>query len=312
MAPGGLAGAVLRRFKLGQRLAAEAMAFAGCSFLPGASPALLRVQLRNSALTVWYPATRPRPPKPALFCAQQDACVGCLERHDMRPAAWQRFTGVSVVLAAQNAERERAAQDWWNVGSPGEFWRAWNAPVNRWMKRTVYWPAMRAGWGKTGAVCACFALSAALHELVVAAPLRVRCTPYAALGMLAQVLPPPFLAYPLGACFGGKMLPLSPTPCKRQVLSSVTLQLPYSELACMFDPHVHTAPSTSPGLGVPCCNHRISPSSAPASLQVPLILVCDVLRKKKRPPAWLGNAVTLGSIAVGQAAAAVLYARALP
>ena len=118
------------------------------------------------------------------------------------------------------------------MGSPGEFWRAWNAPVNRWMKRTVYWPAMRAGWGRTGAVCACFALSAALHELVVAGPLRGLglgcCTPYAALGMLAQVLPPPpSLHTPWGPALGEKSCrQVRHHVCKTQVLSSPTLQLP--------------------------------------------------------------------------------------
>ena len=85
------------------------------------------------------------------------------------------------------------AQEWWNSGTVSQFWRTWNLPVHHWILRTAHAPALRARAGKMGAVVACFALSAVLHELAVAVPLRVATTPHAALGMLAQArrcLPP--------------------------------------------------------------------------------------------------------------------------
>ena len=73
------------------------------------------------------------------------------------------------------------------MGSVGAFWQRWNAPVGAWMRRHAYEPALRAGIGREGAALLVFVLSAALHELAVAVPLRVVSFPYAAAGMLAQV-----------------------------------------------------------------------------------------------------------------------------
>lgn len=44
--------------------------------------------------------------------------------------------------------------------------------------------------------------------------------------------------------------------------------------------------------------------------QVPLISLCRALRTDKRQP-WVGNAIVLGTTALGQAAAVVAYAQAL-
>jgi len=78
------------------------------------------------------------------------------------------------------------AQAWWDASTVSHFWRTWNLPVHSWILRTAHAPALRAGAGQMGAVIACFAISAALHELAVAVPLRVITTPHAAIGMLAQ------------------------------------------------------------------------------------------------------------------------------
>ena len=83
--------------------------------------------------------------------------------------------------------RGASTQDWWNAGSAGAFWQRWNAPVRNWMRRHVYEPMMRAGLGQASSALLVFALSAALHELAVAVPLRALGSPYAAVGMLTQV-----------------------------------------------------------------------------------------------------------------------------
>ena len=44
--------------------------------------------------------------------------------------------------------------------------------------------------------------------------------------------------------------------------------------------------------------------------QVPLISLCRALRTDKKRP-WMGNAIVLGTTALGQAAAVVAYAQAL-
>lgn len=36
-------------------------------------------------------------------------------------------------------------KDFWNASTVGEYWRAWNMPVHKFLLRTVYFPAMRAG-----------------------------------------------------------------------------------------------------------------------------------------------------------------------
>ena len=83
--------------------------------------------------------------------------------------------------------RVLGAQDWWSVGSVAAFWQRWNSPVGAWMRRHDYEPALRAGLGRQGGALLVFALSAVLHEVEVAVPLRIMVFPYAAVGMLAQV-----------------------------------------------------------------------------------------------------------------------------
>lgn len=39
-------------------------------------------------------------------------------------------------------------KDWWNAATVGDYWRSWNMPVHKWLLRTVYFPAMRAGVGR--------------------------------------------------------------------------------------------------------------------------------------------------------------------
>jgi diacylglycerol O-acyltransferase-1 len=39
-------------------------------------------------------------------------------------------------------------KDWWNAATIGDYWKLWNMPVHKWLLRTVYFPAMRAGVGR--------------------------------------------------------------------------------------------------------------------------------------------------------------------
>jgi diacylglycerol O-acyltransferase 1 len=39
-------------------------------------------------------------------------------------------------------------KDWWNAPTLGDYWRMWNMPVHKWLLRTVYFPAIRAGFPK--------------------------------------------------------------------------------------------------------------------------------------------------------------------
>ena len=89
-----------------------------------------------------------------------------------RAAGGRRRAGA---CSAGHAELLCGAQEWWNAATVSHFWRTWNLPVHHWILRSAHAPALRAGAGKMGAVVACFALSAVLHELAVAVPLRVMC-----------------------------------------------------------------------------------------------------------------------------------------
>lgn len=77
-------------------------------------------------------------------------------------------------------------RDWWNAHTLEDYWRLWNMPVHRWMLRTVYFPCMRAGLGKSGSVFAVFFVSAVFHELVVGVPLRL-FRAWAFLGIMFQI-----------------------------------------------------------------------------------------------------------------------------
>jgi diacylglycerol O-acyltransferase-1 len=30
----------------------------------------------------------------------------------------------------------------------GDYWKLWNMPVHKWLLRTIYFPAIRAGWDR--------------------------------------------------------------------------------------------------------------------------------------------------------------------
>ncbi|KAF8065886.1 DGAT1C [Scenedesmus sp. PABB004] len=64
-------------------------------------------------------------------------------------------------------------KDWWNAATVGEYWKAWNMPVHKWLLRTVYFPAMRAGMGRYRAMVLVFFISAVAHEVAVGVPLHM-------------------------------------------------------------------------------------------------------------------------------------------
>lgn len=64
-------------------------------------------------------------------------------------------------------------REWWNATSIEQYWRLWNLPVHKWLARHLYFPAMRAGFSKQGAMLVTFAFSAVLHELLVGVPCHV-------------------------------------------------------------------------------------------------------------------------------------------
>lgn len=46
-------------------------------------------------------------------------------------------------------------RDWWNASTVGDYWRTWNMPVHKFLLRTVYFPAMRAGVSRCACGAAC-------------------------------------------------------------------------------------------------------------------------------------------------------------
>jgi len=77
---------------------------------------------------------------------------------------------------------------WWNATDFEGYWRTWNMPVHMWVVRHAYFPIQRhltRSKSLTGLLC--FTLSAALHEVVVAFPLRSFQMPLAFVGMMSQV-----------------------------------------------------------------------------------------------------------------------------
>ena len=76
---------------------------------------------------------------------------------------------------------------WWNAVTFEAYWRLWNIPVHHFIARHVYFPALRGGASKQTAGFLCFTLSAVLHEVVIALPLRATRAPLAFLAMMAQV-----------------------------------------------------------------------------------------------------------------------------
>ncbi|KAK2412447.1 diacylglycerol O-acyltransferase 1A [Trifolium repens] len=64
-------------------------------------------------------------------------------------------------------------KDWWNARTVEEYWRMWNMPVHKWMIRHLYFPCLRSGIPKGGAVLIAFLVSALFHELCIAVPCHI-------------------------------------------------------------------------------------------------------------------------------------------
>lgn len=77
-------------------------------------------------------------------------------------------------------------KEWWNATTIEEYWRLWNLPVHKWLARHLYFPAMRMGCSKSGAMLITFAFSAAMHELLVGVPCHL-LRGWAAAGILGQI-----------------------------------------------------------------------------------------------------------------------------
>eukprot|EP00250_Pteridium_aquilinum_P010430 c19381_g1_i1 orf=218-1633(+) len=77
-------------------------------------------------------------------------------------------------------------KDWWNAKTVEEYWKSWNMPVHKWMVRHVYFPCLRKGISKDGAVFISFVISGVFHELCIGIPCHMfRC--WAFLGIMFQV-----------------------------------------------------------------------------------------------------------------------------
>lgn len=61
-------------------------------------------------------------------------------------------------------------KDWWNAKTVEEYWKMWNMPVHKWMVRHVYFPCLRRGISKEGAVFISFVISGIFHELCIGIP----------------------------------------------------------------------------------------------------------------------------------------------
>jgi len=64
-------------------------------------------------------------------------------------------------------------RSWWNSTTLGEYWRDWNTPVHNWLRRHVYFPAVRFGLNKVQASLLIFFISAVFHEVVASVPLKL-------------------------------------------------------------------------------------------------------------------------------------------
>jgi diacylglycerol O-acyltransferase-1 len=51
-------------------------------------------------------------------------------------------------------------REWWNATTIEQYWRLWNIPVHKWLARHVYFPCMRAGFSRSGAMFVTFMFSA--------------------------------------------------------------------------------------------------------------------------------------------------------
>ena len=77
-------------------------------------------------------------------------------------------------------------RDWWNARTIESYWRNWNLPVHHWMLRHLYYPLTRAGVSKSISTFLVFAVSAALHEVIISTPFHIM-----------SVTPHPYLLQPI-------------------------------------------------------------------------------------------------------------------
>ncbi|KAK9075744.1 hypothetical protein SSX86_004073 [Deinandra increscens subsp. villosa] len=77
-------------------------------------------------------------------------------------------------------------KDWWNAQTVEEYWRLWNMPVHKWIVRHIYFPCLRSGIPKGGALLIAFFMSAVFHELCIAVPCHIFKF-WAFLGIMLQV-----------------------------------------------------------------------------------------------------------------------------
>lgn len=77
-------------------------------------------------------------------------------------------------------------RDWWNSSNLSSYWRLWNIPVHYWLVRHLYFPCIRIGMSKSGAMFTVFFFSAVFHELLISIPFHMIRT-YSFLGMMSQI-----------------------------------------------------------------------------------------------------------------------------
>ena len=58
-------------------------------------------------------------------------------------------------------------RDWWNSSNLSSYWRLWNLPVHYWLVRHLYFPCIRCGVTKSGAMFIVFFFSAVIHEMLI-------------------------------------------------------------------------------------------------------------------------------------------------
>eukprot|EP00887_Chlorella_sp_A99_P006596 scaffold3.g6596.t1 len=97
-----------------------------------------------------------------------------------------RFGDREFYKARAQPPPTRAAPEWWNATTVGEYWRLWNMPVHKWMLRHVYFPCLRHRVPKLWAGIVVFFVSAVFHEVLVGVPLHM-LRMWSFWGIMAQV-----------------------------------------------------------------------------------------------------------------------------
>jgi len=77
-------------------------------------------------------------------------------------------------------------RDWWNSSNLSSYWRLWNIPVHYWLVRHLYFPCIRIGVNKQGAMFVVFFFSAVIHEMMISIPFHM-IRSYSFLGMMSQI-----------------------------------------------------------------------------------------------------------------------------